>query len=86
MMEPYDPETLETKTERRHRIIISIGLVLIIIWTLISCFYGILEWIDLLRYGPVPLREGYIPKAYRIYDDVKVLPKGADPSLYIKPH
>ena len=81
---PEPGEPLETKEERRARVGLTFFVVLIIIWTAISFFMGISEWLDVLFNGPYPLREGYIPKAYRVHDDVKVLPKGADPSLYIK--
>ena len=75
---------LTEEEEKWLRIKLYIGIIFLFIWFAWSCFYGILEWMDLIKYGPVPLREGYIPKAQRVYEDIKVVPQGEDPSKYIK--
>ena len=82
---PEPGEPLESKAVKRQRFIIRWIIIGIFIWTVVSCFYGITDYIDLLLNGPAPLRSGYIPKAYRINDNMKFVPKGEDPSRYVIP-
>lgn len=82
---PEPGEPLESKAEKRQRFIIRWLIIGIFIWTVVSCFYGIADYIDLLLNGPAPLRPGYIPKAYRVNDEVMFVPKGEDPRRYIVP-
>ena len=86
-MVPHIPgpgEPLEPESDRRKRAIGRVIAILLIVWTAISCIIGFADYVDLFLNGPVPLRPGYIPKAQRIYSDVKFVPKGADPKWYIR--
>ena len=62
---PEPGEPLESKSEERKRFIVRWLIIGVFLWTVASILYGIGDYIDLLVNGPVPLRPGYIPKAYR---------------------
>lgn len=76
---------LEDPKEQRNRKIGFWFFIFLIVWWFFSFFYCIGEVIEVFTKGPAPLREGYIPKAQRIHQEVKFLPKGADPRIYVKP-
>lgn len=82
---PEPGEPLESKKEKIHRFIVRWIIIGIFLWTFASVIYGIRDYIDLFVNGPVPFRYGYIPKAYRIHDQVMFVPKGEDARLYVKP-
>lgn len=86
-MVPHIPgpgEPLEPKSDVRRRAIGRILVIVLIVWTAISCIIGLADYVDLFLNGPVPLRPGYIPKAQRIDSDVKFVPRGEDPAKYVK--
>lgn len=82
---PEPGEPLESKEEEKKRCIVRWLILAVFLWTVASIIYGIGDYIDLFTQGPAPLRNGYIPKAYRVDDEVMFVPHGKDPRLYVKP-
>lgn len=82
---PEPGEPLESKEEKMVRFIGRWVIIGVFLWIIVSIIHGIGDYIDLFVNGPVPLRPGYIPKAYRIHDKVMFVPKGEDARLYVKP-
>lgn len=86
-MVPHIPgpgEPLESESEKRKRRVGFWAIIVLFVWTVVSCIIGFADYVDLFLNGPVPLREGYIPKAQRVFPDVKFVPKGEDPTKYVK--
>lgn len=81
---PEPGEPLESQDEKNSIFIGRCLFIGILLWIIASIVNGIGAYIDLFINGPVPLRPGYIPKAYRIHDEIMFVPKGQDPRLYVK--